>query len=229
MPTTKQKQPGEITEEARGYLERAAELEAARPTVEAQAVLGDPEAQVKLQGLDREIGELREKAEMVMTPERQRATQEANKKMIREREEAAERGRLAQLVSGAILRYRGEEYARLGVVPGPSGRVELPKDRLLRAVNEAEAMLAATGVGVEDARRLHQLADPYGLGAGKLLGMSYDEAAKEYLGKPAREIRDPYLDKQLGIRLDAESGRLVDLHASEATSEAREEEEPDVA
>lgn len=61
-------------------------------------------------------------------------------------------------------------------------------------------------------------------GARGLIGKSYDEAAREYLGRPAREERDEDLDGFLGIRLDRESGRLVDPAA-----ESAEEEGPDAA
>jgi hypothetical protein len=176
---------------------------------------------VKLAQIDREIPELEAKAESVMTPERLKATQERNAREIREREETAERGHLGQILSEAILRYRGEEFTRLGVVPDASGRVQLERDRLIRAVNEAEAMLAQTGVCAEDAYRTQQLVSVYG--AGKLLSMTYDEASREYLGKPAREIRDEALDRFLGIAYDAERGQVVDPALVEG------EEEPDVA
>lgn len=204
--------PEEITEEARTYLEEAAKLEAARPVLEGQVVLGEA-TEARLRDHDHRIEELRALAETVMTPEKQRATQEQNARQIREREELSERLRLGSLVSDAILRYRGEEYARLGVAPSGAnyGRVEIPKARILRIANEVEEMLAGSGVCAEDAYRQMQLVQVYGAGA--LVGKSYGEASSAYLGRPAREIRDEALDRFLGIRLDAESGALVDAAA----------------
>ncbi len=216
----------ETTEEARGYLEEAERLERARPVLENRVVLGEvPE--MELRALDRRVSSLRERAETVMTPEKQRATQEQNARQIREREEASERMRLGSILSDAILRYRGEEYARLGVMPDGAayGRVEIPKARILRIVNEAEDLLGGSGVCAEDAQRQIQLVQVYG--ASSLVGKTYEEAASAYLGRSAREVRDEALDRFLGILLDAESGALVDAAAEPGATTG--EEPPDVA
>lgn len=225
MPTTKKKPgadaPEEITEEARGYLEEAANLERARPNLADRVTLGEASG-LELRRLDDRIGDLRSRAESVMTPQKLQATQEENARAIKAQQEASERIRLGNLTAESILRYRHEEYSRLGIVPDSStmGRVEIPKATILQVANRAEEMLGGSGVCAEDMHRQQALLNVYG--AHPLLSMSYDDAAQEYLGRSAREVRDEALDRFLGIRLQEETGAIVDAALTDEEIEKAE-------
>jgi hypothetical protein len=224
---TKQKRPEEeITEEARALLEEAAALERARPVIEAEALLGSVEHQIKLQRIDARIPQLERQAEEIRTPEKLAAVRRRNEEAIRAQEEASHRAHVANFASEEVTRYRREEYHRVGLgLSSRSGRVELPAAVVAQRANAVEDLLGATRVCADDYRReawyrQNQLSD--------VVEGTYDEVCERYLGVRARYVRDSVLDRQLGLRM-AEDGKLVDAAAKPEENENGEEVPEDVA
>ena len=198
-----------ITLEARGYLERKAALERERERLSDSALLGDATAAVRVGEINREIAELAAKAESVMTPAKQKATQKRNTEEAARREADSHREHLARFVYEEVTRYRRQEYYRAGIAPSArTGRVEIPAALVAKKAGAVEDLMGATRVCGDDYQREAWYRQNFLSG---VVDGTHDEVCQKTLGVSARYVRDADLDKQLGIVLDAQSGRLFDV------------------
>lgn len=161
--------------------------------------------------IEARLRELRAQAEGIAATrreahaERKRGAREAEERKIRDAEASSTTAHLAAFVREEVVRYRSQEYHRVGLGPsGRTGRVELPAALVAQTANEVEDLLGATRVCADDYHRQAWYRQNF---LAEVVDGTYDEVCERYLGVPARSVRDTAADRALGVHL--EDGRLA--------------------